>query len=100
MLQLEQLHKPLNIAQRAAAEFEMTCRIGRLRKSLGFYSRLYSLHFTHVLRRDCQRITHAVSESLEVGEQRLIARYATRTQDCLLYTSPSPRDGLLSRMPS
>ena len=21
-------------------------------------------------------------------------------QDCLLYTSPSPRDGLLSRMPS
>ena len=23
-----------------------------------------------------------------------------RTKDCLLYTSPSPRDGLLSRMPS
>ena len=23
-----------------------------------------------------------------------------RTSDCLLYTSPSPRDGLLSRMPS
>ena len=23
-----------------------------------------------------------------------------RNQDCLLYTSPSPRDGLLSRMPS
>ena len=23
-----------------------------------------------------------------------------QTQDCLLYTSPSPRDGLLSRMPS
>ena len=22
------------------------------------------------------------------------------TEDCLLYTSPSPRDGLLSRMPS
>ena len=22
------------------------------------------------------------------------------SQDCLLYTSPSPRDGLLSRMPS
>ena len=25
---------------------------------------------------------------------------ATLTEDCLLYTSPSPRDGLLSRMPS
>ena len=24
----------------------------------------------------------------------------TRWEDCLLYTSPSPRDGLLSRMPS
>ena len=24
----------------------------------------------------------------------------SKTEDCLLYTSPSPRDGLLSRMPS
>ena len=27
-------------------------------------------------------------------------RYKTRDKSCLLYTSPSPRDGLLSRMPS
>src|SRR5664279_2439533 len=26
--------------------------------------------------------------------------YITRSWNCLLYTSPSPRDGLLSRMPS
>ena len=26
--------------------------------------------------------------------------HATRAKNCLLYTSPSPRDGLLSRMPS
>ena len=26
--------------------------------------------------------------------------YSDALQDCLLYTSPSPRDGLLSRMPS
>ena len=26
--------------------------------------------------------------------------YVPRVQTCLLYTSPSPRDGLLSRMPS
>ena len=25
---------------------------------------------------------------------------AVQDRDCLLYTSPSPRDGLLSRMPS
>ena len=28
------------------------------------------------------------------------ASVITRLRDCLLYTSPSPRDGLLSRMPS
>ena len=27
-------------------------------------------------------------------------RYTTQRRFCLLYTSPSPRDGLLSRMPS
>ena len=26
--------------------------------------------------------------------------YVAEVRDCLLYTSPSPRDGLLSRMPS
>ena len=26
--------------------------------------------------------------------------FGDKTKDCLLYTSPSPRDGLLSRMPS
>ena len=30
----------------------------------------------------------------------MMERDATHTQTCLLYTSPSPRDGLLSRMPS
>ena len=28
------------------------------------------------------------------------AAYEARDRACLLYTSPSPRDGLLSRMPS
>eukprot|EP01016_Furgasonia_blochmanni_P022668 TRINITY_DN24648_c0_g1_i1.p1 TRINITY_DN24648_c0_g1~~TRINITY_DN24648_c0_g1_i1.p1 ORF type:complete len:131 (+),score=0.53 TRINITY_DN24648_c0_g1_i1:323-715(+) len=30
----------------------------------------------------------------------LISRYDDNIKNCLLYTSPSPRDGLLSRMPS
>src|SRR5665647_1276775 len=34
----------------------------------------------------------------EIAQLRVIARDAAIT--CLLYTSPSPRDGLLSRMPS
>ena len=31
---------------------------------------------------------------------KYIARAGKKYDDCLLYTSPSPRDGLLSRMPS
>ena len=34
------------------------------------------------------------------GRTRAEAEYYTHFNDCLLYTSPSPRDGLLSRMPS
>ena len=37
------------------------------------------------------------------GEERFarrVAKFIVQYRDCLLYTSPSPRDGLLSRMPS
>ena len=37
---------------------------------------------------------------LEAGKVRQIYRYSFNIWLCLLYTSPSPRDGLLSRMPS
>ena len=40
------------------------------------------------------RITLAVVDALNVEQ------LTTQAVDCLLYTSPSPRDGLLSRMPS
>ena len=38
----------------------------------------------------------------EISQGRLeaILNFQTMVMDCLLYTSPSPRDGLLSRMPS
>ena len=32
--------------------------------------------------------------------EELLKRYERQVLPCLLYTSPSPRDGLLSRMPS
>ena len=32
--------------------------------------------------------------------QQYMSPYQSQAQTCLLYTSPSPRDGLLSRMPS
>ena len=49
-----------------------------------------------------EHINRAVSLSLmEMGiESRLPIAFGLLTCNCLLYTSPSPRDGLLSRMPS
>jgi len=38
--------------------------------------------------------------SLEQMEAFLISSVREELKSCLLYTSPSPRDGLLSRMPS
>ena len=35
-----------------------------------------------------------------VGEDEELERVVPAVEACLLYTSPSPRDGLLSRMPS
>ena len=40
-----------------------------------------------------------ISEAISWYEEHLDCQ-AIPGRDCLLYTSPSPRDGLLSRMPS
>ena len=38
---------------------------------------------------------------LDAGEEKkVLETMKQRVQDCLLYTSPSPRDATLSRMPS
>ena len=41
---------------------------------------------------DCTHVIFGLDISIE--------QEASCSMDCLLYTSPSPRDGLLSRMPS
>ena len=45
---------------------------------------------------EIKNVTFARGEATENREIFLV----TLQKDCLLYTSPSPRDGLLSRMPS
>ena len=45
-----------------------------------------------------QRIYTLLGLSKSVSERELL--YSIIESTCLLYTSPSPRDGLLSRMPS
>ena len=49
---------------------------------------------------DTQRITQG-AQNLRENIQNFRKSSSTQNQSiCLLYTSPSPRDGLLSRMPS
>ena len=38
--------------------------------------------------------------NVDMGQPKTQAEYIEEIRACLLYTSPSPRDGLLSRMPS
>ena len=40
------------------------------------------------------------SQITSIDGEELLVRGITRVEDCLLYTSPSPRDTDLSRMPS
>ena len=41
-----------------------------------------------------------VSHPVDLPRQKHVSRWYLGINPCLLYTSPSPRDGLLSRMPS
>ena len=56
---------------------------------------------TELARMVCLRMTQYVTEkSNNQKSEKGKMRPVVRNYICLLYTSPSPRDGLLSRMPS
>ena len=56
---------------------------------------------TIFVKEDLKGPSHAVSLGVFVDEAlSFIDSHAIPLDACLLYTSPSPRDGLLSRMPS
>ena len=52
------------------------------------------------LRREIGQTVGAVARTVIGEDVETAAAARARLLDCLLYTSPSPRDGLLSRMPS
>ena len=47
-----------------------------------------------------QFILETLTEHGRPMNRQSLIRHFGLAEDCLLYTSPSPRDGLLSRMPS
>ena len=50
--------------------------------------------------REKKNTSTPTSELMEQGDTHAMKRSHLQSYFCLLYTSPSPRDGLLSRMPS
>ena len=61
-----------------------------------------------VVNTDRDEVIHAVKDNAEAiftwdyekGARPALNKLYEKAKNCLLYTSPSPRDGLLSRMPS
>ena len=49
---------------------------------------------------DQTEVIHGVDLKVESGKFLVLVGPSGCGKSCLLYTSPSPRDGLLSRMPS
>ena len=45
-------------------------------------------------------VSNKVTDNNNMDLRNEIEKILNESDDCLLYTSPSPRDGLLSRMPS
>ena len=67
-------------------------------ESLGVTAFKRLIHVRKIKRLMHQYINGLVAEAETLKEMLSLCRKGTTT--CLLYTSPSPRDGLLSRMPS
>ena len=74
---------------------EVTYWIAREHWGKGIATRALSAFLT---RFDTGRSIYARASLDNIGSQRVLEKCGFKI--CLLYTSPSPRDGLLSRMPS
>ena len=85
---------------------EVTSLVGGNQDSTAAIAKKYGVpHYTGDLaegikRADAVILTTPTKMHFRQGEQVMRAGKHVLVEICLLYTSPSPRDGLLSRMPS
>ena len=74
-------------------------KIGSTPKNASYLFKLGNLNMNgNVTSVSFQKIEGEIDSLLELGHLKSIR--LDEMKSCLLYTSPSPRDGLLSRMPS
>ena len=85
------LLKWLGIAEEPDTQVNSLGEIERALTELPPADARYVAAFAYILHR-IARADHEISDAESALIEQLVA--------CLLYTSPSPRDGLLSRMPS
>ena len=100
LLQLQEIEQPIPkdgevlIKTHAATAFAGDCELRRL--DLPLILRIPLRLYAGILKPKRIRI---LGQEL-AGEIVAVGKEVTQFKVCLLYTSPSPRDGLLSRMPS
>ena len=81
----------------AANAYAIDSRVG---KQQGFQQILRDIGFTVKLKPFIQRKDGSAKGDWDVGITLDLVELAEQVDTCLLYTSPSPRDATLSRMPS
>ena len=74
-----------------------------LKYSIVLWFLLINVSFANVIDVDNTQLKKLIKEDVSIVDIRTINEWnhtGVIPNSCLLYTSPSPRDGLLSRMPS
>ena len=61
---------------------------------------VFALSFTILIKNKCLFVKNFDPQKINYSKPNNIVVLNAECGNCLLYTSPSPRDGLLSRMPS
>ena len=71
-------------------------------KMMGPFTRAYYDYFLNIDIQNGDSLSDAIlrSDTFRKWREDNLDRFGDDLETCLLYTSPSPRDGLLSRMPS
>ena len=73
-------------------------RDGKFIEKIGSYNPLLPKDKKERIKIEAERVKYWMSKGAQPTLR--VSRLLGELQICLLYTSPSPRDGLLSRMPS